>query len=133
MSKGTRNEREAVEFLQEAGYATYRPATVRFGENDMFGLFDVLALGPSQPMRAIQVKSNRAVGIKAWRRHTALFRAHGMLTEYWVRIDNAGWRVIVCTDDGRETVVDEREHTETIGTQLLEYLESSQRMVVADD
>lgn len=128
MSKGTRREREAVELLQLAGYATYRPATVRFGENDVWGLFDVLAIAPDRPLRAIQVKSNRAVGIRDWCRHTRLWRAHGIRTEYWVPVDNRGWRLIRChTDpmDGGPTetaVCDERDMDCSMGDGVVEYL-----------
>lgn len=122
MSKGSRREREAVELLKSAGYATYRPATVRFGENDMWGLFDVMAIAPDKPMRAVQVKSNRAVGVRDWCAHTALWRAHGYVTEYWVPVDNQGWRVIECTDSGHSDVVDERDMTGTFGEAVIEYL-----------
>lgn len=122
MSKGSRREREAVELLKRAGYATYRPATVRFGENDVWGLFDVLAIAPDKPMRAIQVKSNRAVGIRSWASHTSLWRAHGYVTEYWVPVDNRGWRIIECTDAGRYDAVDERDETGVFGDSVVEYL-----------
>ena len=131
MSKGDRREREAVELLKRAGYATYRPATVRFGENDVWGLFDVLAIAPDKPMRAVQVKSNRAVGIRSWARHTALWRAHGYVTEYWVPVDNRGWRIIECHKDPMDggpthrTVVDERDETGVFGDSVVEYLAES--------
>ena len=109
MSKGSRRERELVELLQSAGMATYRPATVRFGENDMFGLFDVLALSPNHSnVYAIQVKSNRATGIRKWTNHTQLFRNLGWITLYAVPVDNQGWRIIKCTREGTEDIVDER-------------------------
>lgn len=124
MSKGTRRERQAVDILQEAGYATYRPATVRFGENDVWGLFDVLAIAPHRPLRAVQVKSNTAAGVRAWSRHTRLWRAHGWTTEYWVPVDNRGWRVLRCTGtEGHETVYDGRESDAAIGKGLVAFLE----------
>lgn len=95
---------------------TYRPATVRFGENDMMGLFDVMAFSPSHPrLLAVQVKSNSATGIRGWKGHTKLFRELGMKTLYAVPIDNEGWVIYDCgqePDDGRRAarvVVDERE------------------------
>lgn len=116
MSKGTERERECVELWNRAGFATYRPATVRFGENDMFGLFDVLALSPRHPrIHAIQVKSNHANGLEAWRTNTALFRAFGWRTLYAVPKDNEGWVIYDAgqdPEDGRraaKVVVDERE------------------------
>lgn len=124
MGKGDRRERQAVSLLQRAGYATYRPATVRFGENDMFGLFDVMAMAPHRPPRAVQVKSNRATGIRAWTRHTSLWRAHGFLTEYWVPVDNRGWRVIAARDNGHMDVYDGRGSPHAIGDGLVRWLQS---------
>lgn len=122
MSKGSQRERQAVDILQRAGYATYRPATVRFGENDVWGLFDVLAIAPDKPLRAIQVKSNRAKGIRSWRSQTSLWRSHGFLTEYWVPYDRQGWRVIQADDDTHMTVCDERGMKVKMGNGVLEYL-----------
>lgn len=124
MSKGTRREREAVELYHDAGMATYRPATVQYGENDVFGLFDILAFSPNHGrMHAVQVKSNRAAGIRSWSNHTALFRALGFRTFYLVPYDREGWRLIEATSDGRETLVDERETEGQIGEDVKAYLE----------
>lgn len=129
MSKGSRREREAVELYQRAGYATYRPATVRFGENDIFGLFDLLAVSPSDSrVHAVQVKSNRAAGIRAWTRHTALWRRLGWRTLYFVPVDNEGWRVIECDPSSdafgspRVQKVDERMRKVPMGEGVVEYL-----------
>lgn len=117
MSKGTRREREAVGLWKRAGFAVYRPATVQYGENDIFGLFDVLAVSPRHDtIHAVQVKSNSATGLMAWKGHTALFRALGCTTLYAVPKDSEGW---VIYDAGQEpedarraakVVVDERDH-----------------------
>lgn len=124
MSKGSRRERELVELLKKAGMATYRPATVRYGENDMFGLFDVLALSPShQKVHAIQVKSNRAVGIRKWTRHTQLFRNIGWKTYYAVPVDNQGWRLLECVKGMIFYRVDERDTENPIGTDIVRYFE----------
>lgn len=89
----------------------------------MFGLFDVLALSPNDPdVHAIQVKSNRAVGINAWSRHTSLFRALGFRTLYAVPVDREGWRLLECTSDGHETLVDERDSDCNMGEDVVEYL-----------
>jgi hypothetical protein len=118
MSKGARREREAVELLKQAGYATYRPATVQYGENDPFGLFDVLAFAPDLPPRFVQVKSNAARGRRKWFEHARLWRAHGIKTEMWVCHDHKGWRVI----QAAETVYDGREHTGSMGDTLVQWL-----------
>lgn len=128
MSKGTRRERECVELYQRAGMATYRPATVQYGENDIFGLFDLLAVSPrSEHVHAVQVKSNRALGIEAWTRHTALWRRLGWRTFYAVPIDNEGWRLIECRGVGlcrsdNKTRVDERELDCDMGDGVVEWL-----------
>jgi len=123
MGKGSRNERAAVELLQSAGYATYRPATVRFGENDPFGLFDVLAFHVDKPPLFVQVKSNRAGGVQAWMRQTWLWASHGLLCQYWVKHDREGWRILEPDTDGYRTVVDERKRDGTIGQYVADYLE----------
>jgi len=129
MSKGDRREREAVELYQRAGFATYRPATVQYGENDVFGLFDLLAVSPSHPsVHAVQVKSNRAAGIRAWARHTALWRRLGWRTFYLVPVDGAGWRLIEAADgahDGKThigDVVDERYRDCAMGERVVGWL-----------
>jgi Holliday junction resolvase len=130
MSKGSRRERELVELLKAAGMATYRPATVRFGENDMFGLFDVLALSPSHSrVYAIQVKSNRAVGIEKWGRNTQLFRSLGWETYYAVPVDNQGWKLLdpgMEPEDGRKSaavLLDESELDGSMGEGVTEYFD----------
>jgi hypothetical protein len=120
--KGTRRERQAVDLMKQAGYATYRPATVTYGENDPFGLFDVLAFAPHLPARFVQVKSNAARGRRSWFRHARLFAAHGILTEMWVCHDREGWRVIQAADSGTETVYDGRESNGSMGDTLVQWL-----------
>lgn len=134
--KGDERERQAVSIYQRAGYATYRPATVRYGENDIFGLFDLLAVKPSAGcVRGVQVKSNRAVGIYDWIRHTWLWRRLGWGTEYAVPVDGEGWKLIHPNGVGSYTTVyneskDERvgPHRDTplnLGDGFVEYLEAS--------
>jgi Holliday junction resolvase len=123
MSKGSRRERELHQLYQNAGWAPYRPATVRYGENDVWGLFDVLAVTPTRDtVHGVQVKSNTAAGVRAWTRHTRLWRALGFRTLYAVPVDSRGWRIIDCTDDGRETVVDERDTPANMGERVTEWL-----------
>lgn len=123
MGKGSRREREAVELYQRAGFATYRPATVQYGENDVFGLFDLLAVSPRHDrVHAVQVKSNRAAGIRAWARHTALWRRLGWRTLYAVPVDGKGWRLMETRDREMETVIDERERDCAMGEGVVEWL-----------
>jgi len=124
MSKGSRREREFVDLCHTARLATYRPATVQYGENDMFGLVDVLAFSPShRKLMAFQVKSNGARGIEAWTRHTSLLRRLGMRTFYACPYDNEGWRVIEVDSTRHEDVVDERDVAEwSMGEGVVEWL-----------
>jgi Holliday junction resolvase len=129
MSKGSRREREFVELAQQAGMATYRPATVQYGENDVFGLFDVIAVSPSHSrVIAVQVKSNGARGIEAWTRHTALWRRLGWRTMYAVPYDNVGWRIVECVGEGGDSAlvdrVDERDEGGCVGEGVVGFLES---------
>jgi len=131
MSKGSRRERECVEIYQQAGFATYRPATVRYGENDIFGLFDILAVSPSHSrVHAVQVKSNRASGIRSWSRHTALWRRLGWRTMYAVPVDNEGWRVLEPVTKrlpaAPMTRVDERDRECDMGEGMTEWLRGEQ-------
>jgi len=131
MSKGTRREREFVNLCKMAGMGTYRPATVQYGENDMMGLFDVLAFSPAhRAIHAVQVKSNGATGIEAWTGHTRLFRQLGMRTFYAVPYDREGWRLILVGGDSTEIrmdVVDERDMSCNMGEGVVQYLENRRR------
>jgi len=128
MSKGTRRERQAVQLFKEAGWATYRPATVQFGENDVFGLFDILAVHPDQSRpRAVQVKSNGNRGVTAWQRQTWLFRRSGFATDYLACYDNSGWQLTAVTDNDRRVLVDERGETCAMGQMVTDYLTPDSR------
>ena len=125
MSKGSRREREFVDLCHNAGLPeVYRPATVRFGENDMYNHFDVQAVTQSAVTLAVQVKSNGARGINDWQQDTETFREAGWITLYACPYDNQGWRVVKVEDDEREDVVDERDVVGVeLGSHVIEYLE----------
>jgi len=123
MGKGAKNERQAAQCFQAAGWATYRPATVRYGENDVFGLFDLLAVHPDRSrVRAVQVKTNGNRGITSWQRQTWLWRRLGWKTDYLSRHDREGWVLTAVCDNSRRTVVDERNWSGNIGDGLIEFL-----------
>lgn len=128
MGKGSRRERQAVDIFKAAGWATYRPATVQYGENDVFGLFDILAVHPDWDRpRAVQVKANANRGIMAWRDHTWLFRRTGFATDYLVCYDNSGWQLSAVTDAEHRTLVDERGTDCTMGELVTDYLTPDSR------
>lgn len=124
MGKGSQRERQASDFFGRAGWMTYHPATVRFGENDVFGLFDLLAIEPTQGrVEAVQVKSNRATGIQAYSRQTWPWRACGWRTSYLVPYDRDGWRYIRVDAPGEwSSPVDERNEDCDMGEHVVDFL-----------
>jgi hypothetical protein len=123
MSKGTRREKEACEIYEQAGYTTYRPATVQYGENDVFGLFDLIAVDPVRPPRFVQVKSNRASGINDWMDDAvALMPPEHAVVEFLVCHDRQGWRLAQPTESGYEWVYDGRDSEASMGDPLTEVL-----------
>lgn len=124
MSKGTRREQQACEIYEKAGYTTYRPATVQFGENDVYGLFDLIAMHPSRKPVYVQVKSNGARGITQWVKDAqALMPFEHATVHFAVPYDREGWRLIEVDSDGRETVYDERDDWDgKLGEGLANYL-----------
>lgn len=126
MSKGKRNEREAAELYEEAGYLTFRPQESKWGETDIFGLFDILAVGEHN-IRFVQVKSNAARGIMDWLEELAdLPHPDNTYAEYLVKYDNMGWRLVAPFDNDGEldhrTFVDERDLDVSMGDGIVEYL-----------
>lgn len=123
MSKGTRREREACELYERAGYTTYRPATVQYGENDVFGLFDLVAVDKGRKPRFVQVKSNAARGIKEWVAEVqALMPPEWTVSEFLVCHDREGWRLIQPVGESWSVVWDGREYDDTMGDGLVEFL-----------
>ena len=124
MSKGKRNERRAAELYEQAGFRTFRPQESKFGETDMFGLFDIMAIPPANshcPVHLIQVKTNRASGIESWLEDADPFHCIGTTQPvFLVAYDGQGghnpipqrWRLIrhgVSDAGPKEEWVDERD------------------------
>lgn len=124
--KGNRNERKAVEFLEERGYICERQNDQRYSNNDYFNKFDILGL-PTTGMKAlqelgeppsariearpilVQVKSNTASGInktQEWIKESDVF---GVRFFYMVWHDYEGWRIISIGPSHRSVILDERE------------------------
>lgn len=123
MSKGTRREQQCCEIFENAGYMTYRPATVRFGENDVFGLFDLVAMKTDAPPWYVQVKSNGAYGIEAWcEKVREIFPFEHGRAAYAVPYDQYGWRLIRVGSTDRCTVYDERDTDDNMGEGITNYL-----------
>lgn len=95
---GTVNERRCEEELKRYGYRTWRTRRQRFGNMDMFGLFDVVGCheNPNISMRFIQVKTNycppKAIkAIKDFQMPDYCFK------EVWVwKTKEKSWKKIPC-------------------------------------
>lgn len=121
-AKGARRERQAAELYERAGYETYRPQESKFGETDIFGLFDLLAVPTSggQPVLT-QVKSNVAKGIEEWCEDVDGRFGAGVEFQFLVCHDREGWRIIRPYGEP-VTVLDEREMDVSMGDGVVEYL-----------
>lgn len=117
---------------ENAGYRTYRPETARYGDNDVFGLFDLLALTDGG-LDMVQVKATDthrgATGIEAFCRDTIDFQStRGLCPVYMVCYDREGWRFILPSDkDSWVDVVDERELSGRMGEGVTAYLKGGVR------
>lgn len=131
MGKGSKNERHLRDIYQNAGYWTYRPMNVQYGDNDMWNLFDLAALSPEHSdsvgtwrhIELVQCKTNRAAGIRQWFRDVQPFTdVHGLTVRFAVRHDREGWRLAGPTQNGYEWLYDGRDNGECIGDGLTAYL-----------
>lgn len=94
-AKGRRQERRAEDELSSKGFITARAKMSRFGDNDFFNKFDILAVHPSDKPRLIQVKSNVAKGMEDILRFTnENIPSKYFEVEMWVWHDYKGWRVL---------------------------------------
>jgi len=122
--KGNRRERQLDGHVQKAGYRTYRPQESKWGETDMYGLFDIVAYRPDKPVAWLQSKSNAAVGINEWAEKASAFVGPYSTALMAVCYDREGWRLICPEEDGGgyQTVADGREYVDTVmGSAVVEY------------
>lgn len=124
MPKGTRREREAREIYERAGYWVYSPQNPKYGDNDLWNLFDLAAFRVTDgQLRFVQVKSNGARGITKWCNKARHFQTAGVEADFVVPYDRQGWRLIQPTADGYHTTLyDERNKGGNMGEGLEEYL-----------
>lgn len=123
MSKGKRRERQAAGLYERAGWETFRPQESKYGETDIFGLFDLLAIGSApEPTHLVQVKSNRAAGINDWSEETLHYAADGVRVRMLVCHDREGWRILDPVPGGYRTVLDERDRDYQMGDGVVAYL-----------
>lgn len=135
--KGRRNERKAREAYERAGWWVYSPENASYGDNDLWNLFDLAAIGVRTGRLAFaQVKSNNASGIRQWCNDTRPFDdVSGVECHFLVRHDREGWRLFrpvryapaayQCQMDERDDDrVSPTRHTElSIGDGLEEWLQ----------
>jgi hypothetical protein len=75
MTKGKRRERQAKAIYEQAGYAVANPERSKYGANDFYNHWDLVAMQPGRKPRFVQVKSNVARGIgKCGGRHRTTLR-----------------------------------------------------------
>lgn len=125
-AKGDRRERQAREILEAAGYAVETPNATPYPQEhgvDFFGVFDIMAFKPGEKPLFVQVKSNRASGIRSFSErcveHNIPFDYVDV--EFWICHDGDGWRIAEISEDGYEYVVDERDQGGTMGEQAEQY------------
>jgi|AKVG01.1.fsa_nt_gi hypothetical protein len=124
MTKGQRRERQAKEIYEQAGYQVAHPERSKFGDNDLFNHWDLLAMQPGSRPRFVQVKSNRATGIRTVQQDMQRYFAWGYCVgEYAVCHDREGWRLITLLPDQTTVLVDERDKDCDMGQALTAYLE----------
>lgn len=106
---GRETEREVEDLLEESGFETYLPPKAKYREQDVFGLYDILAFGLGR-LYCIQVKGGRdASGIEAWFEAASTHEEHveGLFVQFWHRKEDA-WRIAVPDGDSYLWVYDGR-------------------------
>jgi len=93
LRKGLRNEKKAMALLENIGFKVVKAKITRWGGNDFFGLFDLIAVKKNSPTLFIQVKTNQTRGVKKELEKFALenlnpFNATGLFVYY----DRKGWK-----------------------------------------
>jgi hypothetical protein len=123
MSNGRTYEKDVLNLYQQAGYRTYLPPKAKFREQDVFGLFDLLAFGHDR-LEAVQVKGSRdAAGINDWFEDARVFEE--ILTDLrlsFIHRSEGAWRVARTTPDGWTWVYDGRDSITDDDGPLLEVL-----------
>ena len=118
-SKGDRRERQARTILEASGYSVETPNSTPYPQGygvDFFGLFDFMAFKDGEKPLFGQVKSNGFRGIRSFpeecTEHQVPFEH--VEVEYWACYDGEGWRIAEVTEDGHDTVYDERDSDENV-------------------
>jgi hypothetical protein len=109
---------------EQAGYEVYRPPKAKFREQDIFSLFDLLAFGHGR-LEAVQVKSNRARGIRQWVRDARTYEEHiqDLRVRFVVRYEDQGLKMFTTDTEGYQVTYDGREIDETPAASAMEVLQ----------
>lgn len=123
MANGRETEQIAIDAYEAAGYEVYQPPHAKYREQDVFGLFDILAFGHGR-LEAVQVKGGRdAAGIKQWFEDARPFEAHiGDLRLCFMHRPHEAWRVARSAENGYQWVYDARKATSKGATSIADAL-----------
>ena len=90
VQKGNRAELEYKKKCEAQGYKVYKPPRTKYGDNDLFNLFDMLAINKEEVL-LIQVKCNQA---RDARRKIRSFTEHPACVKkiLAIKIDRKGWK-----------------------------------------
>lgn len=92
--KGNRIERKAVDALNEKGFKCARKQHTRYGNNDFYQLYDIIAVKTGAPFKCIQVKSNRPPNLTQFKKDAIEITPveHAQI-EIWTWYDYKGWKI----------------------------------------
>lgn len=100
IEKGNRNENQAKDILKRV-YGAGVEKVNSWGNHDLFGLIDLIAIKPDKPVKFIQVKTN-SFPPKTRKKYIQKARnipLKHVEFEVWVRIDRVGWNIYKFKDN----------------------------------
>jgi len=84
--KGKKAEKVFVEHLKKKGFTVWRPTNCRFGKNDLFGLFDIVALDTKGYIWLIQVKTGSMSNFYTSKKKIAEFYSNFREPDFFVAV-----------------------------------------------
>jgi len=123
MSRARQVEQDALDLYEQAGYEVYQPPKAKYREQDVFGLFDLLAFGHGR-LVCVQVKAqDRNRGITEWFDRARPYEEHLTdVTVEWLLWGPEGIRLYRTDSEGYQVAYDGREIEETPGDIVEEVL-----------
>lgn len=102
-AKGNRIERKAEDVLNEQGFETARMPHTRYGDNDFFNLYDIIASKAGARFKMIQVKSNSPPNLTEFKQEALdITPFEHAEVEIWVWHDYSGWKIRRLNKENRE-------------------------------